>query len=58
MNRVFADTFYFLALGNPRDAAHSRAVAAAQAAAAKRKNPGVIAGPPPSATKSWTACWR
>lgn len=27
MNRVFADTFYFLALLNPRDAAHVRATA-------------------------------
>ena len=25
MKRVFADSFYFFALGNPRDAAHSRA---------------------------------
>jgi predicted nucleic acid-binding protein len=29
MTPVFADTFFFLALINPRDAAHSRAVAAA-----------------------------
>ena len=28
MKAVFADTFYFLALLNPRDAAHARAVAA------------------------------
>ncbi len=27
MRRVFADTFYFLALLNPRDSAHSKAVA-------------------------------
>ena len=27
MNRVFADSFYFFALGNPRDSAHSRALA-------------------------------
>ena len=27
MNRVFADSFYFFALGNPHDAAHSRALA-------------------------------
>jgi hypothetical protein len=27
MNRVFADTFDFLALLNPRDAAHARATA-------------------------------
>jgi hypothetical protein len=27
MNRVFADTFYFLALLNPQDKAHGRAVA-------------------------------
>jgi hypothetical protein len=31
MSRVFADTFYFLTLANPKDAAHSRAVAAALA---------------------------
>jgi predicted nucleic acid-binding protein len=29
MNAVFADTFYFLALLNPKDAAHKRAVSAA-----------------------------
>jgi predicted nucleic acid-binding protein len=27
VKRVFADSFYFFALGNPRDPAHSRAVA-------------------------------
>ena len=27
MTTVFADTFYFVALTNPRDAAHERAVA-------------------------------
>ncbi len=26
MRRVFADTFYFVALANPRDQAHARAV--------------------------------
>lgn len=31
MNAVFADTFYFLALLNTKDAAHARAVAAARA---------------------------
>ena len=31
MNRVFADTFYFLALLNPKDAAHAKAVEAALA---------------------------
>jgi predicted nucleic acid-binding protein len=31
MTAVFADTFYFLALLNPRDQAHARAVAAAPA---------------------------
>jgi len=31
MTKVFADTFFFLALLNPRDAAHSQAVAAARA---------------------------
>jgi predicted nucleic acid-binding protein len=30
MKAVFADTFYFLALLNERDAAHKRAVAAAR----------------------------
>jgi uncharacterized protein len=30
MNKVFADTFYFLALLNPRDHANAKAVAAAQ----------------------------
>jgi len=30
MKRVFADTFYFLALLNPSDQAHHRAIAAAQ----------------------------
>ncbi len=30
MKRVFADTFYFLALLNPGDKAHSRAIASAQ----------------------------
>jgi uncharacterized protein len=30
MTKTFADTFYFLALLNPRDAAHPRAVAAAR----------------------------
>lgn len=30
MNDVFGDTFYFLALLNPRDAAHERAVAASR----------------------------
>ena len=30
MNRTFADTFYFLALLNPKDAAHAGAVAAAR----------------------------
>src|SRR5947209_1759774 len=32
MKSVFADTFYFLALLNERDAAHERAVAASRAA--------------------------
>ncbi len=31
MNRAFADTFYFLALLNPRDKAHAWAVAYAAA---------------------------
>ena len=31
MTPVFADTFFFLALINPRDAAHARALAAAKA---------------------------
>ncbi len=31
MNASFADSFYFLALLNPRDAAHDRAVAASRA---------------------------
>lgn len=31
MNRVFADTFYFLALLNPKDAARAKAVEAAVA---------------------------
>jgi uncharacterized protein len=30
MTKIFADTFYFLALLNPRDAAHPRAVAVAR----------------------------
>ena len=32
MKSVFADTFYFLALLNERDAAHGRAVAASRTA--------------------------
>ncbi len=32
MKSVFADTFYFLALLNERDAAHERAVAASRTA--------------------------
>jgi uncharacterized protein len=32
MNAVFADTYYFLALGNPRDAKHVRASAFARSA--------------------------
>ena len=31
MTRIFADSYYFLALFNPRDAAHGRALAAADA---------------------------
>lgn len=30
MKRVFADSYYFFALGNARDPAHARAVAFAQ----------------------------